>query len=75
MFLQEDFIELVPCHVQSVPQVNTISPLPHEPVFSNDATVDIPLGGAKVSFHVVISCLAFFVYCSSFRCFNSRLPP
>lgn len=35
---------------RTVPQVNTISPLPHEPVFSNDtndATVDIPLGGAK----------------------------
>lgn len=37
---------------KSVPQVNTISPLPHEPVFSGstaakDATVDIPLGGAK----------------------------
>ncbi|KAG0576994.1 hypothetical protein M758_5G105700 [Ceratodon purpureus] len=37
---------------KSVPQVNTMSPLPHEPVFSgsstaNDATVDIPLGSAK----------------------------
>jgi hypothetical protein len=32
--------------IQSVPQVNTISPLPHEPVFSNDAAVDIPLGSA-----------------------------
>lgn len=40
----------------SVPQVSNsrLSPLPHEPAFAgsaaaNDATVDIPLGGAKVS--------------------------
>lgn len=69
MFSQEDFVELIPCQIQSVPQVNTISPLPHEPVFSNDAndvTVDIPLGGAKVSSHVIISCLDFSIRCFSF---------
>lgn len=48
--------------IQTVPQVNTISPLPHEPVFSNDtndATVDIPLGGAKVSSYTFITCFLF----------------
>ncbi|XP_024364882.1 secretory carrier-associated membrane protein 2 [Physcomitrium patens] len=37
---------------KNVPQVTTMSPLPHEPIFSgsvasNEATVDIPLGGSK----------------------------
>lgn len=53
MFWRKYFANLGPYHVQNVPQVTTMSPLPHEPIFSgsvasNEATVDIPLGGSKV---------------------------
>lgn len=58
-YLGEDTAKWVLYNVQqsgSVPQVSNsrLSPLPHEPAFAgsaaaNDATVDIPLGGAKVS--------------------------
>jgi hypothetical protein len=62
--------------MQNVPQVNSISPLPHEPVFSgsaaaNDATVDIPLGGAKVGRLGVIPCLAFLIIFLTLNCLHT----